>query len=393
MAGIGPTGVMVVIDLWVPWTRGMATGISRYAATRRSWRLMLVSADAVPARRPESVAGVVGTLFPNLTPDWVLRAPSVSLYPGPPMSPSRRVAIDAEEGARMVLEHLLERDIPHLGMLTAKGERDTRKQRAQAFVDLAAEAGRSVHRLEMNLRRNQPMTARQSDRLARWLGDLPRPMGLMAIDDDYGYHAITACHAAGLNVPDDVAVVGAVNDQPICEFCQPTLSSLMADQNRIGYEGAALLERLMQGEPAPEGPTLISPLGVLTRGSSDVQQTADPALGVALRYIRDHIAEGIGPQDVVDHCPASGRTLQRRFRELRGRTLGEELRRARITLTQRYLLAGDAALAEVAAAVGYKYLSQMCRDFKAVTGMTPTRYRQRFRTPDALGMLHPGGRL
>lgn len=204
-------------------------------------------------------------------------------------------------------------------------------------------------------------------------------MGLMAVDDNFGALAIQACHHAGLRVPDDVAIVGSNNDQPICDFCQPAMSSVAHDQLRIGYEAAALLDRLMRGEPEPAGPTLIPPLGIVTRASSDVQHTDSRAVSMAIRFIRDHIAD-LSPADVADHCHVSARTLQRHFLRYRGHTLGAEILQARLRKVEQLLLASDAPLAEVADNAGYSHLSQMCREFKAGRSLTPTQYRRRYRS-------------
>ena len=45
-----------------------------------------------------------------------------------------------------------------------------------------------------------------------------------------------------------VAVLGVDNDVTLCELADPPLSSIDQDLERIGYEAASLLDRLMAGE-------------------------------------------------------------------------------------------------------------------------------------------------
>ena len=41
-----------------------------------------------------------------------------------------------------------------------------------------------------------------------------------------------ACRRANLRVPDDVAVIGVYNDEPLCDVCNPPLSSVWPGHSR-----------------------------------------------------------------------------------------------------------------------------------------------------------------
>src|SRR4029453_10165803 len=107
-------------------------------------------------------------------------------------------------------------------------------------------------------------------RLSRWLKELPKPVGIFAGHDVWALQVVEACRLGGLRVPEDVAVVGVDNDDLICELARPSLSSVVVPAERVGYEAAALLERLLAGARPPRGPVLIPPPGVVSRQSSDV---------------------------------------------------------------------------------------------------------------------------
>lgn len=64
---------------------------------------------------------------------------------------------------------------------------------------------------------------RQENALAGWVQGLPKPTGIMVCSDQVGQHLLEACRRAGVAVPDDVAVVGVDNDEPLCEVCHPPL--------------------------------------------------------------------------------------------------------------------------------------------------------------------------
>ena len=118
----------------------------------------------------------------------------------------------------------------------------------------------------------------------------------------------------GVHVPDEIAVLGVDNAATFCELCNPPLSSVMPDAGRIGFEAAALLDRMMAGETGPTASLLMEPLGVVTRQSSDVLAVEDPLVVRAVRFIRERACRGIKVADVLDAVGCSRSVLERRFR-------------------------------------------------------------------------------
>ena len=127
--------------------------------------------------------------------------------------------------------------------------------------------------------------------MARWLAALPHPVGVLACNDIRGLQVLDACRRIALPVPERVAVLGVDNDVVLCELADPPLSSIDQDLERIGYEAAALLDRLMGGADPPTDPILIEPTGVVTRLSTDSVAIDDPAVATAIRLIRQHACD------------------------------------------------------------------------------------------------------
>ena len=61
---------------------------------------------------------------------------------------------------------------------------------------------------------------------ARWLQSLPKPLGLMAANDERARQCAEACKVAGISVPSEVGIVGVDNDDVICGLSNPQLSSV-----------------------------------------------------------------------------------------------------------------------------------------------------------------------
>src|SRR2546421_448501 len=68
--------------------------------------------------------------------------------------------------------------------------------------------------------------ARNRQRMMRWLSSLKKPVALMAVYDPLAMDVIWGCRHLGLRVPDDVAVVGAGNEEFYCQMSKPRLSSV-----------------------------------------------------------------------------------------------------------------------------------------------------------------------
>jgi LacI family transcriptional regulator len=173
-----------------------------------------------------------------------------------------------------------------------------------------------------------------------------------------------------------VAVLAADNDQILCNLADPPLSSVDLDTRSIGYEAAALLDRLMAGAPVPARPVLLPPRGVIRRRSTDVLATDDRALAEAIRYLRDHACSGLRIKDFVRMTKLSRRTLGRRTRQLLGHSPKEEITRVQLERAQRFLVETELKVAAVAENCGFTQAKYFCQVFRRRFGITPAAFRR-----------------
>jgi LacI family transcriptional regulator len=213
----------------------------------------------------------------------------------------------------------------------------------------------------------------------RWLGkklrDAPKPLALLAYDDADAARALGACLAAGLAVPDDVAILGIGGDRLICENQPVPLSSVEHDQGRTGYEGAELLDRLMDGKAPPAKPVLIPPRGITVRASTDFIAAASPVLRRALEHIRANLAKPIGLSRIADEIGSSRATVARLFEHELGHSAGEEIMRQRIDMAKRLLKNDSLSVSEVAYRTGFCNPAYFTNTFRRETGITPKDWR------------------
>jgi LacI family transcriptional regulator len=91
--------------------------------------------------------------------------------------------------------------------------------------------------------------------IAKWLKPLPKPIALMTCNDDRGIDVLAACKIAKFKVPEQVAILGVDNDELICNFSYPQLSSIALSTKRTGYEAALVLDKLMKKQTITENET------------------------------------------------------------------------------------------------------------------------------------------
>jgi LacI family transcriptional regulator len=179
------------------------------------------------------------------------------------------------------------------------------------------------------------------------------------------------------------------DDVRLCELCNPPLSSVVPNPERIGYEAAALLDRLMAGEKPSQREWLIEPLGVTVRRSTDVLVLDNPEIAAALRYIHEHACQGISVWDVLKRVPLSRTRLEGLFRQYLGHSPRAEIRAVQLREVKRLLVTTDWSLERIAERAGYRHPEYLSVLFKRLTGQTPSEYRyQTGAGSDSLGVSY-----
>jgi LacI family transcriptional regulator len=222
-----------------------------------------------------------------------------------------------------------------------------------------------------------PSNERRAMAMGAWLKSLPRPLALFAANDLWGHELLQAAREVGLQVPEDVAILGVDNEELLCEIAHPPLSSIRIGGEQIGRLAVTTLDHLLRRKSPPKDIPRVPPIGVVTRQSTDVLAVDDSDVAVALRHIRQHAIDGLSVKELLDAVPVNRRTLERRFVAVLGHTPLEEIRRVRLERAKT-LLQTDLPVYEVARRSGFATPEYMATSFLQITGMTPTAYRRQF---------------
>ncbi len=169
---------------------------------------------------------------------------------------------------RMAAEHFIERGFKNFAVCEYLDQHWS-LQRRMGFVAEVEFAGGKCAVYEQPFRTQAESWDKDQERLAAWLGTLPKPVGILATNDLLGHHVLDACARAVLLVPEQVAVLGVDNDELLCGLSNPSLSSVIPNPEGIGYEAAAWLDKMMQGDnPSKDAILEVPPLGIAVRQST-----------------------------------------------------------------------------------------------------------------------------
>ena len=382
--------VALLIETARGFGRGLLRGIARYARLHGPWGFYVTPGDfeqALPAMEQWGGTGIIARIETPKVAETILATglPTVALdlsdeqsAPGSPLSGLSEIASDSRGAARMAAGHLLERGFRDYAFVGIAG-RVWSRRREESFCAGINAAGRQVHVYQPPRRRRDREWGREQTIMAGWLRELPKPIGLMACNDDRGREVLEACRAAGVRVPEEVAVVGVDNDSLLCELSDPPLSSVALNTERGGYEVAALLDKLMRGRVRTPRRIMVEPLYVVTRRSTDVVALDDREVASALRWIGQSADRPIQVDDVVRHVGHSRRALEIRFRQAVGRSIHAEIQRVHLERAKRLLRETDLPMPKVAEASGFASPSYFGVVFRRGLGMTPARYRTHVR--------------
>ena len=219
----------------------------------------------------------------------------------------------------------------------------------------------------------------QRNRLREWLLSIPKPIAIMACDDNQGANLIEACHSVGIKIPSEVSVMGVDNDETLCSLGSTTLTSIQVDIEEGGRQAAALVERLVADPSAPVEDVVLKPVKIVGRMSTAAFATDDQQILKALLFIHKNALKKISVSDVMTEAALSRRLLERRFKSVTGKTLYEYITDQKLKYFAEQLQDTDEQVINIALSMGENDTKSISRRFKQLYGCTPVEWREKQR--------------
>lgn len=380
--------LLVSLDVRHTASRRMIGGIMRFAATHPAWEVQL--AEAHPSDRP--LADFIGWKPDAFITDGGCHAlpretfarlfkTAVVYVNTPPRRDSRKTAAtirsDERALATAAADLFLRRKLPNFAFVGAPGSEWWSEARERLFRAYLKDRHLPLHVFD------PPASGswRQRERaLAGWLRDLPKPCGVWAAYDQRAKCVLDAARLAGLDVPEQLLVLGVDDERTICEYTSPALSSVVPDFEAGGYQALEFLDAVVCRGQRPEKRLTalkFGLLGIVERlSTADTNGVARRRVAEASEFIRRSATAGISVPAVAAAVRVSRRLLEQNFREITGRTVLDFIQDARFEKVMQMLKETETPIEALSHFCGFRSPTHLMTLFRRRYGQTMTAYRR-----------------
>lgn len=255
-------------------------------------------------------------------------------------------------------------------------------ERYEGFKKAVEESGYGDHLSAYRMQDINAIWYYELDRLSDWLRDLPKPVAVMACDDNQASNLIDACNSIGMKMPGEVAIIGVDNDEIICNLNTPSLTSIHVDIENGGYRTAELIDRIVSDRSTRVEDIVLKPVKVVSRISTASYATDDTQILNAIQFIHQNLTKKISVSDVMKEAALSRRLLERRFKAVTGESIYQYISRNKVKLFADMLLDTNDQVINVALNLGENDSKSISRKFKAAYGMAPNEWRENHRSTE-----------
>lgn len=356
-------------------------GIAAFARTR-GWLLEEMSASnaSLKSIRQSRPDGIIAHILDAGMGRQIekLNIPAVNL--SSTQTTLKLPSIDADQhivGA-LAAEYFLDRGYQHYAFFGSPTAAFS-KERENGYIQALEDCHKDIQRmyLDYTLRPPyEPDLLRGEESVCHWLEKLPKPVAIFCSNDEHARIISSLCQITGLNVPDQVAILGVDNDETMCLLASPPISSIDNPAEKIGYRGATMLDEMMTKSKRQVPNERISPLCIIERTSTNRFASEDPISMKAISYIeRNFKHPTFSVQAVAEHVGCSRRSLERLFHKELGMTVLSAIQRAKIRRAKSLLRNNDIQIQLIAYECGFSNHRRFGIVFKAETKMTPSEFR------------------
>lgn len=252
----GPRGLIIFCLPWLdnPFYSEIVRGV-RVAAKNAGYDVLVswekpsrIGSDAFLSMLKRCAASGVITACP--LPAGAIRAietlmPVVQCCEWNPDADAPYVTIDDEASARMATDHLVSCGCKRLAIVCGPQEYKYARGRLEGFLSVAREK-RALVRPSWILQVPDNSYGLAYTAVHHTLAGDETPDGVFACSDIYAAAAVRAARKVGLNIPQDLMVVGFDNVD-IATMISPSLTTVNQPRYRMGYSACKILLDILSG--------------------------------------------------------------------------------------------------------------------------------------------------
>lgn len=369
--------------------RDRLQGILRFARMHPEWNILILPGHPATQFMLKSENwkpdGIIATAFAlaedrKLLAQWGSIDAAVIIDADSPtkiLAPRKQVCIDCDNRliGRVAANFYLKRGFQHFAYIPSTRKRRWSDEREQAFVKQISDSGNPEVFVYDVPERHRRSWGQDSRRIAQWLSNLPKPCGLLAANDSRAYHTLQVAKLAGIRVPEHISVLGVDNDEILCDFCNPPISSIFPDFERCGYQSADLLNQLMNGRNGLREAYHYGTQRIIERSSTDDANGTVRLVSKAKQIIQESTHLGLNVFKLANTLRISTRTLERRFAEAGLQSPEEVIRQHRFSLVLQQLSNTTDSIESIALRCGFRSATRLQIAFKSMFGTSPGSYR------------------
>ncbi len=251
------------------------------------------------------------------------------------------------------------------------------KKRAEGFRREVEKLGANYYYFESEVLYGAEWSGIHVD-LDNWLLSLPKPVGLLACDDNFALQVSEMCKINNIDIPNELALIGVDNDELICNLSYPSISSIITNDEQGGYDTARMLHyQIMNKRNVPFNISIES-IRIEHRKSTEKYNVSDEFILKTVNYIEQNVTAVLTVDKLRKIVPLSRRSLEIKFRDAMGVSLYQFILDKKMDYISDLLLNSDKDLLDIAIEAGFNDVRNVYRLFKKNKGYTPMEFRKKF---------------
>ncbi|MBN1396500.1 MAG: DNA-binding transcriptional regulator [Bacteroidetes bacterium] len=372
--------VILLLETSRAFGRQLISGVARYSRLNTTWTFFKEPIDlksSIPNLTKWKPDGII--MRDTLITKEMLKLKVPTIFAPHFINYPKNIPIiitDSSSTARMASRHFIEKGFKNLAYCGFDGIVWS-EEREFYFDRFNSECGIKTHHY-IPLKRNIPGGwEKEQQHICKWIKKLPKPVGILACNDDRGQHILEVCKLTNIKVPEEAAVLGVDNDEIVCEFADPPLSSIALNVETAGFEAAKLLDKMMStGKKINSRQIVAMPSHIVQRQSSDILAVDDQEVARAIQYIKNNAKNKIMVKDVVDATSSGRRALEKKFNETIHRTIYNEIQQVRVELISKLLIETNMPVSQITSLFNFTDVEHISRFFKKEKGIGLREFRK-----------------